>query len=92
MSEKYNILVISSYPPSRSGGIAQDNMDALLEAGHKVDFFTLFAFAGQKENQYSILPEPMTDKLVRLKQKFPFLSIFQSFAKKVFRTPNKASY
>ena len=50
MNNKYNILVISSYPPSRSGGIVQDNMDALLEAGHKVDFFTLYSFEGQKEN------------------------------------------
>ena len=89
MDKKYNILVISSYPPSRSGGIAQDNMDALLEVGHKVDFFTLFAFAGQKENQYSILPEPKTDKLKRIKQKFPFLTIFRSLAKKIFRTPEE---
>lgn len=89
MDNKYNILVISAYPPSRSGGIAQDNMDALLEAGHKVDFFTLYSFAGQKENQFSILPEPFTDKLVRLKKKFPLLAIFQSLAKKIFRTPEK---
>ena len=84
---KYNILVISSYPPSRSGGLVQDNMDALVEAGHKVDFFTLYAFSGQQENQYSILPEPKTDKLLRLKEKFPFLAIFNSLAKKIFRTP-----
>lgn len=89
MDKKYRVLVISSYPPGRSGGIVQDNMDALSEAGHKVDFFTLYSFAGQKENEYSILPEPKTDKLIRLKQKFPFLSIFQSFAKKVFRTPEE---
>jgi glycosyltransferase involved in cell wall biosynthesis len=89
MDNKYTILVISSYPPSRSGGIAQDNMDALLEAGHKVDFFTLYAFSGQKENQYSILPEPFTDRLLRLKKKYPFLSIFQSLAKIIFRTPEK---
>lgn len=89
MNNKYNVLVISSYPPSRSGGIAQDNMDALLEAGHKVDYFTLFAFAGQKENQYSILPEPKTDKLKRIKQKFPFLTILRSLAKKIFRTPEE---
>lgn len=87
MGNKYNILVISSYPPSRSGGLVQDNMDALIEAGHKVDFFTLYAFAGQKENQYSILAEPKTDKLIRLKQKFPFLSIFHSLAKRFFSTP-----
>jgi glycosyltransferase involved in cell wall biosynthesis len=89
MDKKYNILVISSYPPGRSGGIAQDNMDALLEDGHIVDFFTMYAFAGQKENQYSILPEPFTDKLVRLKKKFPLLAIFQSLAKIIFPTPEK---
>jgi glycosyltransferase involved in cell wall biosynthesis len=89
MNSSYNILVISSYPPSRSGGIVQDNMDALLEAGHKVDFFTMYSFAGQKENQFSILPEPISDKLVRLKKKFPLLEIFQPLAKKIFRTPSK---
>jgi glycosyltransferase involved in cell wall biosynthesis len=89
MNNKYNILVVSAYPPSRSGGIAQDNMDALLEAGHKVDFFTLYAFAGQKENQYNILPESKTDKLIRLKKKFHFLTIFNSLAKKIFRTPEE---
>ena len=89
MDDKHNILVISAYPPSRSGGIAQDNMDALIEAGHKVDFFTLYAFAGQKENQYSILPEPKTAKLLRMKKMFPFLAIFNSLAKKIFRTPEE---
>ena len=89
MSIKYNVLVISSYPPSRSGGLAQDNMDALSEAGHKVDFFTMYAFAGQKENQYSIFAEPKSDKLLRLKHKFPFLGIFNSLAKKIFSTSEK---
>jgi glycosyltransferase involved in cell wall biosynthesis len=89
MNNKYNVLVISSYPPSRSGGIVQDNMDALSEAGHKVDFFTLYSFAGQNENQFSILPEPFTEKLVRLKKKIPLLAIFQPLAKMIFRTPSK---
>ena len=93
MCKRYSILVISSYPPSRSGGIVQDFMNAFLEAGHDVDFFTLYAYAGQKENEYSILPEPKTDKLNRLKQKFPFLMIFHSLAKKIFLTPEeKMSY
>lgn len=89
MSNKYNILVISSYPPSRSGGLVQDNIEALSEDGHKVDFFTLYAFAGQKENQYSILPEPISDKLLNIKHKYPFLKIFNSLAKKIFITPEK---
>jgi glycosyltransferase involved in cell wall biosynthesis len=89
MDDKYKILVISAYPPSRSAGIVQDYMNALLESGQNVDFFTLYAFAGQKENQYNILPEPKTDKLLRLKQKFPFLEIFRSLAKKIFRTPEE---
>jgi glycosyltransferase involved in cell wall biosynthesis len=89
MDNKYKVLVISSYPPSRSAGVVQDNMDSLLEAGHEVDFFTLYAFAGQKENHFHILPEPTTDKLKRLKQKFPFLEIFHSLAKKIFRTPEE---
>jgi hypothetical protein len=89
MDNKYKILVISAYPPSRSAGIVQDYMNALLESGQNVDFFTLYAFAGQKENQYNILPEPKTDKLLRLKQKFPFLEIFRSLAKKIFWTPEE---
>ncbi|MEK0413632.1 MAG: hypothetical protein RL070_1120 [Bacteroidota bacterium] len=89
MDNKYNILVISSYPPSRSGGIVQDYMNAFSEAGHNVDFFTLFAFVGQNKNQYNILPEPITDKLIRLKLKFPFLVIFYSLAKFFFRTPEE---
>ena len=60
----------------------KDNIEALSEAGHKVDFFTMYAFAGQKKNQYSILAEPMSDKLLRLKHKFSFLAIFNSLAKK----------
>jgi glycosyltransferase involved in cell wall biosynthesis len=64
-------------------------MNAFLELGHNVDFFTLFAFAGQKKNQYSILREPITDKLIRLKLMFPFLGIFYSLAKKFFLTPEE---
>lgn len=86
---RYNILVISAYPPSRSGGIALDMMNALENEGHNVDFFTMYAFKGQKENHYSIYPEPLSGKMSRLKQRFPFLGVFRSFAKRYIKTPEE---
>lgn len=88
-SKVYEVLVVSSYPPSRSGGLVQDNMDALTAIGHNVDFFTLYSFPGQKENQYNIFPAPLTDKLIRLRGQFPFLKAFEAFAKKLFKTPEE---
>ena len=88
-SKKYKVLVISSYPPSRSGGLVQDNMNALTSLGHDVDFFTLYSFPGQEENHYNIFPAPITDKLIRLRSQFPFLKALETLAKKLFKTPEE---
>lgn len=85
----YSVLVISSYPPSRSGGLAQDMMSALENDGHKVDFFTMFDFVGRKENQYSIFPMPTSDRLKSLKKYFPFLESFRNIAKRFVKTPEE---
>ena len=87
MKNHYNILIVSAYPPSRSAGLAQDMMTGLEKEGHNVDFFTMYAFKGQKENQYCIYPEPVTDKLKRIKQMFPFLQKFKKVVKVFFKTP-----
>ena len=87
MKKHYNILIVSAYPPSRSAGLAQDMMTGLEREGHNVDFFTMYAYKGQKENQYCIYPEPVTDKLRRIKQMFPFLQMFKKVANVFFKTP-----
>ncbi len=89
MKKNYKILIVSAYPPSRSAGLAQDMMTGLEMEGHNVDFFTMYAFKGQKENQYSIYPEPVTDKLRRVKQMFPFLQKFKKVVKAFIKTPEE---
>lgn len=67
------ILYISSRPPKHSAGLAMDQMKSLVEAGHQVDFLTKFAFEGQESNMYSVYEKSWIDKLVDLRQKYPFL-------------------
>lgn len=85
MKLKYDILVISSYPPSRSAGLVQDVISALEAESHNVDFFTLFSFPGQKSNQYNVYREPLLDKLMYWKEKFPIMSILRPVRKLFFR-------
>lgn len=87
MENKYSILIISAYPPSRSAGLAQDMITGLEGEGHNVDFFTMYAFKGQMENQYNIYPEPITDKLRRIKQMFPLLQGLKKLVKAFLKTP-----
>lgn len=88
-NKSYRVLNISAYPPSRSGGLVKDSMNALKSAGHDVDFFTLFAFRGQEKNHYNVYPEPLTDKLLRLRKLFPFLNVFHAVAKLVLKSPEE---
>jgi len=67
------ILYISSRPPKHSAGLAMDQMKSLVEAGHQVDFLTKIAFEGQESNMYSVYEKNWIDKLVDLRQKYPFL-------------------
>lgn len=50
-----DILFLSSKPPYHSAGLADDMMNALGEAGHNVEFLTLYDFAGRGENQYFVI-------------------------------------
>lgn len=86
-STKYNILAISGYPPERSAGLVMDYMTAMEEDGHSVDFFTMYSFSNQKKNHYNIYPRPFSDRLLWIKQKLPFLSVFNSIAKNLFPKP-----
>ena len=79
--------MISGYSPSRSGGLAQDYINAFESVGHEVDFLTMYHFPGQKENQYNIYPEPLKEKLVRIRDKFRYLNIFKRFAHIIFHNP-----
>lgn len=89
VEKKYKVLMVSAYPPSRSGGVAQDMMTALELEGLSVDFFTMYAFKGQKSNQYNIFPEPITERLKRIERRFPILGKFRSIAKLFFKTPEE---
>ncbi len=84
-----NILVISSYPPSRSAGLVQDNITALKEDGNIVDFFTLYSFHGQKKNQYAIYPEPLFDKLKRVMHKYPLLKKLKKIVRLFLASPEE---
>ena len=53
-----HILFISSRPPQHSAGLADDMMNALIAAGHQVDFLTRFDFEDRKDNQYYVLKKP----------------------------------
>ena len=73
------ILYISSRPPKHSAGLAIDQMKSLIEAGHQVDFLTKYSFEGQESNMYSVYNKNWVDKLVDLRQKYPFLHYLSKF-------------
>ena len=68
-----NILFISSFPPDHSAGLARDFMRALTQHGHKVDFLTRYDFPGQKENEYNIYSERISDKIRRFCRSHPVM-------------------
>ena len=76
--EKFNILIISAFPPGRSSGLTQDVITALESENHNVDYFTLYGFHNQKSNQYSVYKETITSKLSYLTKQVPFKSILTS--------------
>lgn len=72
-----NILFISSFPPDHSAGLARDFMRALTQHGHKVDFLTRYDFPGQKENEYNIYSERISDKIRRFCRSHPVMQKFR---------------
>lgn len=47
----YNILLISSKPPSHSAGLGQQIINALRNSGHNVDFLTRYKYPHMGENE-----------------------------------------
>lgn len=88
MSTKYKILFISSFPPERSAGLADDYMNALEDAGHEVDFLTLTGFTGQKENHYSVYKQSTTSKLGGMSRNNKILSIIRNMKHRLFPYKN----
>lgn len=71
--ESLNILFISSFPPDHSAGLARDYMRALTSHGHTVDFLTRYDFPGQKDNEYNVYSERLSDKIRRFCRNHPLL-------------------
>lgn len=53
----YDILIISSMPPTHSAGIGNAHIKALEAAGHHVDYMTTFDYPDKKENIITLLPD-----------------------------------
>lgn len=75
--ESLNILFISSFPPDHSAGLARDYMRALTSHGHKVDFLTRYDFPGQKDNEYNVYSERLSDKIRRFCRNHPIMQKFR---------------
>ena len=55
---KYNLLYITSLPPTHSAGLVQAKIDALMSRGHNVDCMTIYDYDGKKDNIITLLPKP----------------------------------
>ena len=75
--ESLNILFISSFTPDHSAGLARDYMRALTSHGHKVDFLTRYDFPGQKDNEYNVYSERLSDKIRRFCRNHPIMQKFR---------------
>lgn len=56
--EKYNLLYITSLPPTHSAGLVQAKIDALVSRGHNVDCMTVYDYEGKRDNIITLLPKP----------------------------------
>lgn len=52
----YDILIISSMPPTHSAGLGNASIRALEAAGHHVDYMTTFDYPDKEENIITLLP------------------------------------
>lgn len=57
-SKRYRLLLVSSLPPSHSAGLTQAKIDGLTEAGHEVDYLTVYDYDGRPDNVIAIYPKP----------------------------------
>lgn len=55
--EKYNLLYITSLPPTHSAGLVQAKLDALISRGHNVDCITVYDYEGKKNNIIALFPQ-----------------------------------
>lgn len=53
----YDILIISSRPPTHSAGLGNASIRALEAAGHHVDYMTTFDYPDKENNIITLLPE-----------------------------------
>lgn len=54
MNKKLQILYIAGVSPYHFANMVYDAITALEQAGHEVDFLTLYEFDGQKKNMHSV--------------------------------------
>lgn len=87
MCETYKILILSSYPPERSAGLAQDYINAFKKEGHKVDFLTLYDYPGRGEKEYCVFPEHLSTRVRRWANKFPILRILRPIKNILIKSP-----
>lgn len=75
-----NILILSSISPYKSAGFVNDHIQALIQAGHNVDFLTKYKFDNMQSNMYSVydIEEPV-------KRNKTLSVIIKSFLKQHFR-------
>lgn len=71
--QKLKILYIAGVSPYHFANMIYDCMMALENAGHDVDFITLYEFDNQKSNMYNIYSLPLLYKLRKLYQSLPLL-------------------
>lgn len=64
----YNILIISSMPPTHSAGLGMASIKALEAAGHHVDYMTTFDYPDKKENIITLLPDLSRSKPSRVRK------------------------
>ncbi len=64
----YDILIISSMPPTHNAGIGNAHIKALEAAGHHVDYMTTFDYPDKKENIITLLPELSRSKPSKVRE------------------------
>lgn len=64
----YDILIISSMPPSHSSGIGNAHIRALEAAGHHVDYMTTFDYPDKEENIITLLPGLNSSKTSKVRK------------------------
>lgn len=86
MCRSYKILILSSYPPGRSAGLAQDYINAFQKEGHEVDFLTLYGYPNRGGNEYCVYPEHLSTRVQRWANRYPILQLLRPNKNEFLRT------